>query len=72
MIVNRILSKVNYQSEQSWKRPPSISLKLETIYGVLLADKRHTIMYLHFFSKLDQEIADRAKQKQYLGTGVAS
>jgi hypothetical protein len=69
--VNRIHAKVS-QSDQSWKRPPSISLILEHIYGVLTSDKRHTIMYMHFFSKLDQDLLERAKHKQESGAGVAS
>ena len=45
-------------------RPPSISLVLDHIYGVLISDKRHTIMYLHFYNKLDQEVKDRIKLKE--------
>lgn len=71
--VNRIHSKVNFESqEKSWQRPPSISLVLENIYGLLLSDKRHTVMYMHFFSKLDQDVSDRAKAKRMQSEGVAA
>lgn len=43
-----------------------MSLKLEHIYGLLLADKRHTIMYLHIFNRSDQDVADRIKLKVML------
>ena len=29
-----------------------------------MSDKRHTILYMHFFNKLDQDVADRLKLKQ--------
>lgn len=45
---------------------------LENIYGLLLSDKRHTVMYMHFFSKLDQDVSDRAKAKRLQSEGVAS
>ena len=57
--------------EQVWKRPPSITLNLENIYGVLLSDKRNTIFYLHIFNKLDQDVADRVKLKQTIAASKA-
>jgi len=54
-----------------WQRPPSISLVLEHIYGVLVSDKRHTVMYMHFFNKLDQDVADRIKLKQAISATKA-
>jgi len=63
--VNRILARANFDNEEkSWMRPPSISLVLDHIYGVLISDKRNTIMYLHFYNKLDQEVKDRIKLKE--------
>lgn len=62
--VNRILARSNYdQEEKVWLRPPAISLILENIYGVLVSDKRHSVCYLHFFNKVDQEVADRVRLK---------
>lgn len=49
--------------ERTWIRPPSISLDLEHVYGVLVSDKRHTIMYMHFFNKTDQDLVDQTKMK---------
>ena len=58
--VNRIMGKVNFDAgDKSWKKPPSITLHLEFIYGLLVSDKRHTVMYMHFFSKLDQDVLER-------------
>ncbi len=52
--VNRLLAKLNFdQEETSWRRAPQISLVLEHIYGILVADKRHSVFYLHFYSKTD-------------------
>lgn len=67
--VNRILSKNNFDSEEKvWLRPPAITLHLENIYGVLVADKRNSLMYIHFFNKLDQDAADKAKHAENFST----
>jgi WD40 repeat protein len=63
--VNKIHSKVGWESKgHDWQRPPPISLILENIYGVLLSDKRHTIMYMHFSNRQDKEKIDKARQKK--------
>lgn len=65
--VNRILAKPNYDNEEKvWQRPPAISLILENIYGVLTSDKRHTICYMHFYNRVDQQVADRIRLKEQL------
>lgn len=70
--VNRILCKANFDNEEKvWLRPPSISLILENIYGVLLSDKRHTIMYIHFYNKIDQDAAERLRLKQTIAASKA-
>ena len=70
--VNRILSKNNFDKEEKvWRRPPATTLHLENIYGVLVADKRHSLQYLHFFNKVDQDAADRQKQQEGLSTSKA-
>jgi hypothetical protein len=62
--VNRILGREGFdKAERTWIRPPSVSLNLEHVYGVLVSDKRHTLMYMHFFNKTDQDIADHTKMK---------
>lgn len=70
--INRILSKQKFDAEEKvWQRPPSISLVLENVYGALVSDKRHTVMYMHFFNKLDQDVADRVKLKQAISASKA-
>lgn len=70
--VNRILGRVGFDHEEKvWQRPPELSLILENIYGVLVSDKRHTLMYIHFFSKVDQDVADRIKLKQTISATQA-
>lgn len=57
--VNTIHAQLNFDNEEKvWQRPPSISLILENIYGVLVSDKRHTLMYMHFYDKAEQERID--------------
>jgi len=47
--VNKILSKVHFEEEdKTWMKAPSMSLVLEHVYGVQTADRRHSVMYLHF------------------------
>lgn len=71
--MNRILAKVGFDAgDQSWKKPPPITLHLEFIYGLLVSDKRHTIQYMHFYSKLDQDILERQKLKRFQNEGVAA
>jgi hypothetical protein len=66
------LSKAKFdQEEKIWMRPPTISLVLEHVYGALVSDKRHTVMYMHFFNKIDQDVADRAKMKQAISASKA-
>ena len=56
---------------KKWQRPPSISLKLENIYGTLVSDKRNTVMYIHFFNQQDQDLTQsEAKKEQILKTFV--
>ena len=62
--VNRILGRDKFDMrERTWIRPPSISLNLEHVYGVLVSDKRHTLMYMHFFNKTDQDLVDQRNKK---------
>lgn len=63
--MNRIHSKVNFDSqEKTWQRPPPMSMILECIYGVLVSDKRHTVMYMHVMKKLDRDNQAMAKLKR--------
>ena len=48
-----------------------MSLVLEHVYGALVSDKRHTVMYMHFFNKIDQDVADRAKLRQAISASKA-
>ena len=43
---------------------PQISLVLENVYGVLASDNRHTLMYVHFFEKPDQDAAELKELKK--------
>lgn len=43
---------------------------LENIYGVLVSDKRHTVMYMHFYNHLEQEVSDRIRLKSQIGSGA--
>ena len=36
---------------------------MENVYGVLVADKRHTLMYMHFYDIESEEVIDRVKTK---------
>ena len=59
--VNMILAQVGFDDDEAvWQRPPSISLALENVYGVLVSDKRNTLCYFHFFEDtVKSEITDR-------------
>ena len=49
--VNRVLAKLNFEFEDkahSWKRPPTVGLVMDHIYGAQLSDRRNTVLYLHF------------------------
>jgi hypothetical protein len=44
-----MLSKMNFDDDEPlWKRPPSISLKMDHIYGAETSDRRNTVFYMHF------------------------
>lgn len=58
--VNRILAQEGFRTKEThWKRPPSISLCIEHIYGVLCSDKRNTVMYSHSTQYNDIKDMDR-------------
>jgi len=53
LAVNKLLSKMHFfDEEKEWLKPPAASLKLSYIYGVQTADRRHTVMYVHFFGSI--------------------
>ena len=53
--INKILSKLHFDFEpKTWIKPPAMSLVLEHIYGVQTADRRHSLMYVHFKGQADQ------------------
>ena len=58
--VNRILAKQNFLTDEChWRRPPSLSLCIEHIYGVLCSDKRNTVMYTHSTAYKERKNMDR-------------
>ena len=55
--VNRVLAKLNFEFEdkaQSWKRPPTVGLVMDHIYGAQLSDRRNTVLYLHFTTQQEK------------------
>lgn len=47
--MNRLGSKFNFDYEEElWKRPPSVALVIDHIYGVQTSDRRNTVIYMHF------------------------
>jgi len=58
-------------------KAPPMSLVLEHIYGVQTADRRHTVMFLHSYSHVDQSRQEATKQQaisisEALGLGGAA
>lgn len=53
--INKILSKLHFEFEdKKWMKQPAMSLVLEHIYGVQTADRRNTVMYVHFVGIVEQ------------------
>jgi len=51
---NKVLAQLNFEfQEPVWKRPPSMSLVLDYIYGVQTSDRRNTVFYMHFSSDIE-------------------
>jgi len=64
--INRLNAKLNFEfEEQTWKRPPAVALVLDHIYGVQTADRRHTVIYMHFHG-------DKPGAKQTQNTSITS
>ena len=76
--INKILSKLHFEYEtKTWIKAPAMSLVLEHIYGVQTADRRNSVLYVHFVGQVDQSKDDQNKHQvksasEALGLGGAT
>ena len=76
--VNKILSKLHFDFEpKTWIKAPAMTLVLEHIYGVQTADRRHSVLYVHFcgqpeLSKDEQNKNQIKTASEALGLGISA
>ncbi len=62
LTINKVLSKMHFDFEpKTWMKTPAMALVLEHIYGIQTADRRNSIMYIHYAMNPEQVKAELAK-----------